>query len=74
MQEIIWGFLCPAFSPSAFEVGSNLGGVQWQHYTEGGEKIPNLGWTLGLLPETVGIIFVSESFFYNDAPPCHYSL
>ena len=57
---------------AAFEIDSNLGGVQWQHYIEGEKKI--LGWTLGLLPETVGIIFVSKSCLCKDAPPCHYSL
>lgn len=65
-------FLTFFFFFAAFEIDSNLGGVQWQHYIEGEKKI--LGWTLGLLPETVGIIFVSKSCLCKDAPPCHYSL
>ena len=38
-----------------------------------GKKKKSLGWTLGLLPETLSIIIVFQKFFYKYAPPCHYS-
>lgn len=39
---------------AAFEIDSNLGGVQYSTTQKRGEN--SWGWTLGLLPETVGII------------------
>ena len=74
VQENIWGlfwlfffFFCCLWN----RLKSGWSSMAALH-RKGKKKI--LGWTLGLLPETVGIIFVSKSCLCNDAPPCHYSL
>lgn len=43
------------------------------HRREIKKKKKNLGWTLGLLPETVGLILY-HLCRNNDAPPCRYYL